>query len=84
MPGMCWSRRLPTARMLRIPPDLLARLLAPLIERGLVEDATISASEAQAEAFWRIRDSLSEAERAAFGPATQHDISVPVDAMPAS
>jgi FAD/FMN-containing dehydrogenase len=25
---------------------------------------------------------LSEAERAAFGPATQHDISVPVDTMP--
>jgi len=64
------------------PADLLARLLAPLIERRLVEDAVISASEAQAEAFWRIRDSLSEAERAAFGPATQHDISVPVDAMP--
>jgi FAD/FMN-containing dehydrogenase len=65
------------------PADLLARLLAPLIERGLVADATISASEAQAEAFWRIRDSLSEAERVTFGPATQHDISVPVDAMPA-
>ena len=64
------------------PSELLARLLAPLIEQGLVGDATISASEAQAEAFWRIRDSLSEAERAAFGPATQHDISVPVDAMP--
>lgn len=64
------------------PSELLARLLAPLIERGLVADATISASEAQAEAFWRIRDSLSEAERAAFGPATQHDISVPVDEMP--
>ena len=64
------------------PADLLARLLAPLIERGLIADAAISASEAQTEAFWRIRDSLSEAERAAFGPATQHDISVPVDAMP--
>ena len=64
------------------PQELLARLLAPLIERGLVGDATISASEAQAEAFWRIRDSLSEAERATFGPATQHDISVPVDALP--
>lgn len=64
------------------PAELLARLLAPLLERGLVADATISASEAQAEAFWRIRDSLSEAERAAFGPATQHDISVPVEAMP--
>ena len=64
------------------PADLLARLLAPLIERGLIADAAISASEAQAEAFWRIRDSLSESERAAYGPATQHDISVPVDAMP--
>jgi FAD/FMN-containing dehydrogenase len=64
------------------PAELLTRLLAPLVERGLVVDAVISASEAQAEAFWRIRDSLSEAERAAFGPATQHDISVPVDAMP--
>jgi len=57
-------------------------LLAPLSENGLVRDAAISASEAQAEDFWRIRDSLSEAERATFGPATQHDISVPVDAMP--
>ena len=64
------------------PAELLARLLAPLIEQGLVEDAAISASEAQAEAFWRIRDSLSEAERATFGPATQHDISVAVEEMP--
>ncbi len=64
------------------PPEaLLERLLAPLLG-GLVEDAAISASEAQAEAFWKIRDSLSEAERAAFGPATQHDISVAVDRMP--
>ena len=62
--------------------DLLARLLPPLLDARLIEDAAISASEAQAEAFWRIRDSLSEAERVAFGPATQHDISVPVDAMP--
>jgi len=64
------------------PPELLARLLASLIENGLVRDAVISSSEAQAEAFWRIRDSLSEAERATFGPATQHDISVPVETMP--
>ncbi len=64
------------------PADLLGRLLAPMIERGLIADAVISASEAQAEAFWRIRDSLSEAERARHGPATQHDISVPVDEMP--
>jgi len=64
------------------PAELLTRLLAPLVDRGLIENATISATEAQAEAFWRIRDSLSEAERAAFGPATQHDISVAVEDMP--
>jgi len=64
------------------PAELLTRLLAPLVQRGLVQNATISATEAQAEAFWRIRDSLSEAERAAFGPATQHDISVAVENMP--
>jgi FAD/FMN-containing dehydrogenase len=63
-------------------PIDLAALLAPLVERGLVEDAALATSEAQADAMWRIRDSLSEAERAAFGPATQHDISVAVDAMP--
>ena len=63
-------------------PVDLAVLLAPLLERGVVADAAIAANEAQASAMWRIRDSLSEAERAAFGPATQHDISVAVDAMP--
>ena len=64
------------------PQTLLERLLGPLLG-GLVEDAAISTSDAQAEAFWKIRDSLSEAERVAFGPATQHDISVAVDRMPA-
>jgi FAD/FMN-containing dehydrogenase len=60
---------------------LLEQLLTEALEAGLAEDAVIAASEAQAEAFWRIRDSISEAERAA-GPSTAHDISVPVAAMP--
>ena len=47
----------------------------------MIADAVVAASEAQAEALWRIRDSLSEAERAS-GPAVQHDISVPVADMP--
>ena len=63
------------------PEALLARLLAPLIDTGLVADAAISASEAQCEAFWRIRDSISEAERAE-GPTLAHDISVAVPDMP--
>ncbi len=61
--------------------ETLEALLGEAIEAGLVADAVIAASEAQAEAFWRLRDSLSEAERAA-GPAAQHDISVPVAVMP--
>lgn len=63
------------------PAPLLERLLTEAIEHGLVADAVVAASEAQADAFWRIRDSLSEAERAS-GPAVQHDISVPVSDMP--
>lgn len=63
------------------PARLLERLLAGALDRGLAADAVIAASEAQAESFWRLRDSLSEAERAT-GPAAQHDISVPVAAMP--
>jgi FAD/FMN-containing dehydrogenase len=63
------------------PAQLLERLLAPALAAGLAEDAVISASEAQVEAFWKIRDSISETERA-LGPAMQHDISVPVERMP--
>lgn len=63
------------------PQALLERVLGEALSDGLIADATIAASEAQADAFWAIRDSLSDAERAQ-GPAAQHDIAVPVDAMP--
>lgn len=63
------------------PVEALEELLAAQMEAGLLRDATIASSEAQAEAFWKIRESISEAERA-HGPAMQHDISVPVEDMP--
>ena len=63
------------------PAELLERLLAPALADGQVADAVIAASEAQAESFWRIRHSISEAERT-DGPAMQHDVSVPVAGMP--
>ena len=63
------------------PISLLQELLGRALEKGLVEDATLASSEAQAEAFWRIRDSISESERA-DGPSLAHDISVPVADMP--
>jgi FAD/FMN-containing dehydrogenase len=63
------------------PSSLLQGLLGQALDQGIVEDATVAASEAQAEAMWRIRDSISEAERA-DGPTLAHDISVPVADMP--
>jgi FAD/FMN-containing dehydrogenase len=59
----------------------LESCLAPAFDAGLIADGVLADSHAQAAAFWRIRDSISEGERAS-GPAVQHDISVPVDAMP--
>ena len=63
------------------PAELLRSLLGEALESKLVEDGTVAASEAQAEGLWRIRDSISEAERAE-GPSTAHDISVAVADMP--
>ena len=63
-----------------VPPALEPALEAALAE-ALIEDAALAASEAQAEAFWRLRDSISEAEKK-DGPAVKHDISVAVADMP--
>lgn len=56
--------------------------LAAALEAGLIRDVVIAKNDRESEDFWRLRDSISEAERAE-GPALQHDISVPVDLMPA-
>lgn len=64
------------------PAERLEGALAAAIDQGIALDAAIAANEAQAEAFWRLRESLSESERAQ-GPALQYDISVPVARMPA-
>lgn len=62
------------------PEPLLYEGLRSALETGIAGDAVIAASEAQAEAFWRLRDSISEAEKQ-DGPAAKHDISVAVEAM---
>jgi FAD/FMN-containing dehydrogenase len=62
--------------------EALERQLAAALDAGLIRDVVIAKSDRESEDFWRLRDSISEAERAE-GPALQHDISVPVDLMPA-
>jgi FAD/FMN-containing dehydrogenase len=61
--------------------DRLQTVLADAIETGLIGDAAIASSEAQANALWKLRESLSEAE-ARDGMAAKHDIAVPVAQMP--
>ena len=61
--------------------DEIERLLAAALDQGIIGDAVIAANEAQAEAFWKIRDTISEAERAE-GQTLAHDISVSVADMP--
>jgi FAD/FMN-containing dehydrogenase len=63
------------------PEQALGEALAAALDQGRIEDAAIAATEAQSEAFWRIRDSISEAERRQ-GAAAKHDISVDVSIMP--
>src|SRR5690606_27381731 len=61
--------------------DLAERMMASAFDKGLAQDAVLAVNEAQADAFWLLRDTIAPAERAR-GPALQHDISVPVARMP--
>jgi FAD/FMN-containing dehydrogenase len=55
----------------------MERLLARALEDDLIQDAAIAQTEAQAGAFWAIREDQSAAQKAE-GAAWKHDISVPV------
>jgi FAD/FMN-containing dehydrogenase len=56
---------------------LFESALSEAIEEGLVEDATIGASEAQNRALWYLREMLSEVQ-GFEGGSIKHDVSVPV------
>ena len=55
----------------------LERLLSHALEGGLVIDAAIAQTEAQAKAFWAVRENQSGGQRPE-GAAWKHDVSVPV------
>ena len=52
------------------------------VNAGWVSDGMIAQSEAQADAFWSVREHIPEANRR-IGSVSSHDISVPLGAMPA-
>ncbi|HUF45109.1 MAG TPA: FAD-binding oxidoreductase [Aestuariivirgaceae bacterium] len=60
----------------------LEALLAEGLEGGILADAAIARSGAQAAELWRIREALSEVQRHEGG-SIKHDVSVPVSRIPA-
>ena len=55
----------------------LERLLGAALEDGLISDASIAQSKAQAQAFWSIREHQSAAQKPQ-GAVWKHDVSVPI------
>lgn len=60
---------------------LLEAALTEVLETGEARDAVIARSHAQAQDFWRLRESLPAGHRK-LGAQANHDISVPVSAVP--
>ena len=61
---------------------LLEAVIGDALEQGLCQDAAVSASLAQLQALWKLREEISEAQRA-DGPHIKHDVSLPIEHIPA-
>jgi FAD/FMN-containing dehydrogenase len=59
----------------------LERALANALDGGLISDAVIASSSSQAAAIWRLRHSVSEANKKE-GVSVSHDTSVPISRIP--
>jgi FAD/FMN-containing dehydrogenase len=60
----------------------LERTLEHALDAGEIVDAAVAQSEDQRRAFWRLRETIPEAQTRAGG-SLKHDVSVPVSAVPA-
>ena len=61
--------------------SLLTSELEDAAAAGNVKDAMLASSLAQAQAMWKLRESVPEAQRR-HGASIKHDVSVPVSAIP--
>jgi len=59
----------------------LTQTLSDAVEQGLINDAALAQSETQREFFWRLRESIPEAQRVAGG-SIKHDVSVAISDLP--
>lgn len=61
--------------------DMAEAVLAEAMEEGIVLDAVLAESEAQAQKLWRIREEHPEAQKRE-GASVKNDVSVPVSKVP--
>jgi len=61
--------------------SLIETILSEGLEAGVAGDAVIAGSIAQSNAFWALREAISEAQKPE-GASIKHDISVPVASVP--
>lgn len=59
----------------------MERLLETALEGGLIVDAAVAQTKSQAAQFWRLREDMSAAQKAAGG-GWKHDISLPLSEIP--
>ncbi|WP_144631875.1 FAD-binding oxidoreductase [Bordetella genomosp. 13] len=60
---------------------LVEQVIGEALEKELCLDAAVSASLAQVQALWKLREEISEAQRA-DGPHLKHDVSLPIERIP--
>jgi FAD/FMN-containing dehydrogenase len=61
--------------------ERLEGVLAAGLDKGRVLDGTIAESRAQSRAFWKLRETIPEAQKPE-GSSVRHDVSVPVSQVP--
>jgi FAD/FMN-containing dehydrogenase len=61
--------------------DMVESAISDVLEAGSATDAILAASEIQRASLWRLRESLSEAQKRE-GASMKHDVSVPVARIP--
>jgi FAD/FMN-containing dehydrogenase len=60
---------------------MVERMLERAFEDGLALDAVLASSQAQRKALWKLRESMTEAQKHEGG-SIKHDVSVPVSSVP--
>ena len=82
LPGAPWTALLElSAECEGVAGQRLEGVLAEASEQGLLSDAVVSASAAQASELWQLRESIPSAQ-ASEGLNIKHDIGLPVSAIP--